>query len=142
MLPAIPATCLPDKAQEGRGQESSGGASGHGKEKHVLLAFICIKKHRASHQAVGLRGSGGTRGHTQGGWRALHAAVPRLGLANTEQQSSREPAKNPHQCDLCVPGSGEMAAGSQHRELYPSCLLSSPSAASFSIPPAAQAPLG
>lgn len=86
---------LPPACQEDHGQEGLERASGHGKDKPVLPAFLCIRKHRARHEAFGLRGSRGTRGHTQWGWNALPAAVPQLGLTSTEQRSSGEPAKCP-----------------------------------------------
>lgn len=35
------------------------------------------------------------KGHMQGGWNALPAAVPQLGPTNMERQSSEEPAKYP-----------------------------------------------
>lgn len=91
VLPAF----LPPACQEGHGQEGLEGARGHGKDKPVLLAFLCIRKHRSRHETVGLRGSRETRGHRQGGWNALPASVPQLGLTNRKQESSGEPAKYP-----------------------------------------------
>lgn len=123
MLPAVPATCLPDKPQESHGQEELGGASGHSKEKHVLLAFICVNKRRGSHHAVSLRGSRGTRGHRQGGWRALHTAVPQMGAAK-QQGASQKPHTS---VTFASPAVGRRWLQVADRQLCPLCLLSSPS---------------
>lgn len=123
MLPAVPATCLPDKPQESHRQEELGGASGHSKEKHVLLAFICVNKRRGSHHAVSLRGSGGTRGHRQGGWRALHTAVPRMGAAK-QQGASQKPHTS---VTFASPAVGRRWLQVADRQLCSLCLLSSPS---------------
>lgn len=92
MLPTI----LPPACWGGMGRRGLEGAHGHGKDKPVLLAFLCIRKHRSRHETCPwFERLQRDKGAHSGEWNALPAAVPRLGLTNREQPSSGEPAKYP-----------------------------------------------